>query len=124
MLSSSSRSGASAIAASSRCCSASLTRGLRTQSAPLARKSAAGASLLRSQQQQLLPQARLFSRSALALDKVQVPQMAESITEGTLKQWIKKAGDYVKEGEEIATIETDKVSGTLRRGLASGPPRR
>lgn len=35
--------------------------------------------------------------------------MAESITEGTLKQWIKNKGDFVKEGEEIATIETDKV---------------
>jgi 2-oxoglutarate dehydrogenase E2 component (dihydrolipoamide succinyltransferase) len=35
--------------------------------------------------------------------------MAESITEGTLKQWIKKKGDYVEADEEVATIETDKV---------------
>jgi hypothetical protein len=35
---------------------------------------------------------------------------AESITEGTLKQWSKAVGDYVKQDEEIATIETDKVS--------------
>lgn len=35
--------------------------------------------------------------------------MAESITEGTLKQWQKKVGDYVEQDEEIATIETDKV---------------
>lgn len=35
--------------------------------------------------------------------------MAESITEGTLKQWSKKIGDYVEQDEEIATIETDKV---------------
>jgi len=35
--------------------------------------------------------------------------MAESITEGTLKQWSKKVGDYVEQDEEIATIETDKV---------------
>lgn len=40
---------------------------------------------------------------------VQVPQMAESISEGTLKQWNKQIGDYVKQDEEIATIETDKV---------------
>jgi len=40
---------------------------------------------------------------------VKVPQMAESITEGTLKQWSKQVGDYVEQDEEIATIETDKV---------------
>jgi hypothetical protein len=36
--------------------------------------------------------------------------MAESITEGTLKQWNKAVGDFVEQDEEIATIETDKVS--------------
>lgn len=40
---------------------------------------------------------------------VKVPQMAESISEGTLKQWNKQVGDYVEQDEEIATIETDKV---------------
>jgi 2-oxoglutarate dehydrogenase E2 component (dihydrolipoamide succinyltransferase) len=41
---------------------------------------------------------------------VKVPEMAESISEGTLKQWSKKVGDYVEQDDEIATIETDKVS--------------
>ena len=40
---------------------------------------------------------------------VQVPDMAESITEGTLKQFSKSTGDYVEQDEEIATIETDKI---------------
>lgn len=40
---------------------------------------------------------------------VKVPQMAESISEGTLKQWSKQIGDFVEQDEEIATIETDKV---------------
>lgn len=35
--------------------------------------------------------------------------MAESITEGTLKQWLKQKGDFVEADEEIATIETDKI---------------
>ncbi|KAH8553685.1 dihydrolipoyllysine-residue succinyltransferase E2 component [Umbelopsis sp. PMI_123] len=35
--------------------------------------------------------------------------MAESISEGTLKQWVKNVGDFVKQDEEVATIETDKV---------------
>jgi len=36
--------------------------------------------------------------------------MAESITEGTLKQWTKQVGDHVEQDEEVATVETDKVS--------------
>ena len=40
---------------------------------------------------------------------VKVPEMAESITEGTLKEFMKQAGEYVKQDEEIASIETDKV---------------
>lgn len=39
--------------------------------------------------------------------------MAESITEGTLKQWNKKVGDFVQADEEVATIETDKVSSSF-----------
>ncbi|KAL3900818.1 MAG: hypothetical protein SGCHY_001070 [Lobulomycetales sp.] len=35
--------------------------------------------------------------------------MADSITEGTLAQWHKSVGDYVKRDELIATVETDKV---------------
>lgn len=35
--------------------------------------------------------------------------MAESISEGTLKQWNKKKGDFVQADEEVAVIETDKV---------------
>lgn len=34
---------------------------------------------------------------------------SESISEGTLKTWLKKPGDWVKADEEIASIETDKV---------------
>ena len=38
--------------------------------------------------------------------------MAESISEGTLKTWLKQPGDTVEADEEIATIETDKVRAT------------
>lgn len=40
---------------------------------------------------------------------IKVPQMAESINEGTLKSWSKQVGDAVAADEEVATIETDKV---------------
>lgn len=36
--------------------------------------------------------------------------MAESISEGTLRSWSKQVGDSVEADEEVATIETDKVS--------------
>lgn len=52
----------------------------------------------------LMNQVRTYADSI-----VKVPQMAESITEGTLKQWNKQVGDYVEQDEEIATIETDKI---------------
>ncbi|KAI6029586.1 hypothetical protein BKA83DRAFT_4220720 [Pisolithus microcarpus] len=44
---------------------------------------------------------------------VKVPQMAESISEGTLKSWSKKVGDAVEADEEVATIETDKIDVTV-----------
>ncbi|RSM09207.1 hypothetical protein CDV31_007779 [Fusarium ambrosium] len=58
---------------------------------------------------------------------VKVPQMAESISEGTLKQFSKSIGDYVEQDEEIATIETDKIdvavnapeAGTIKEFLAA-----
>ncbi|KAL6721107.1 2-oxoglutarate dehydrogenase complex E2 component [Lecanora helva] len=53
--------------------------------------------------------------------------MAESISEGTLKQWSKQIGDFVEQDEEIATIETDKIDvavnapepGTIKEFLAN-----
>jgi 2-oxoglutarate dehydrogenase E2 component (dihydrolipoamide succinyltransferase) len=41
---------------------------------------------------------------------VKVPALGESITEGTLAQWLKKAGDTVAADEPIASLETDKVT--------------
>jgi 2-oxoglutarate dehydrogenase E2 component (dihydrolipoamide succinyltransferase) len=41
---------------------------------------------------------------------VQVPVLGESITEGTLAQWLKKPGETVAADEPIASLETDKVS--------------
>ncbi|GME75774.1 unnamed protein product [Ambrosiozyma monospora] len=40
---------------------------------------------------------------------VKVPDMAESITEGTLASFAKEVGEYVEQDELIATIETDKI---------------
>ncbi|MGM9926846.1 MAG: 2-oxoglutarate dehydrogenase complex dihydrolipoyllysine-residue succinyltransferase [Bacillus sp. (in: firmicutes)] len=39
-----------------------------------------------------------------------VPELAESITEGTIAQWLKKPGDTIAKGDYIAELETDKVN--------------
>ncbi|MCK1998822.1 2-oxoglutarate dehydrogenase complex dihydrolipoyllysine-residue succinyltransferase [Psychrobacillus psychrodurans] len=39
-----------------------------------------------------------------------VPELAESITEGTIAQWLKQPGDTVEKGEFIVELETDKVN--------------
>jgi len=41
---------------------------------------------------------------------VKVPALGESITEGTLAQWLKQPGEAVAADEPIASLETDKVS--------------
>jgi 2-oxoglutarate dehydrogenase E2 component (dihydrolipoamide succinyltransferase) len=38
-----------------------------------------------------------------------VPKFPESVSEGTLSRWHKKAGAAVKAGEKIADVETDKI---------------
>ncbi|POM73019.1 Dihydrolipoamide succinyltransferase [Phytophthora palmivora] len=45
---------------------------------------------------------------------VPVPSMGDSISEGTVVEWIKKTGDYVAEDEVVVVLETDKVSVDVR----------
>ena len=42
-----------------------------------------------------------------------MPQMGESIAEGTLSRWLKKVGDSVKRDEPIFEISTDKVDAEI-----------
>lgn len=42
--------------------------------------------------------------------EIRVPELAESITEGTIATWLKKVGDQVEKGENIVELETDKVN--------------
>ena len=41
--------------------------------------------------------------------EVTMPQLSDTMTEGTVVKWHKKEGDKVKAGEEIADVETDKA---------------
>ncbi len=42
--------------------------------------------------------------------EITMPQLSDTMTEGTLVKWRKKEGDKVKSGEVIAEIETDKAT--------------
>lgn len=69
--------------------------------------------------------ANILNFKRFASQTVKVPEMAESITEGTLSEYLKEVGDFVNQDETIATIETDKidvevnapVSGTITERL-------
>src|SRR5215216_2257366 len=47
-----------------------------------------------------------------------MPQMGESIAEGTLSRWMKKVGDAVKRDEPIFEISTDKVDAEIPAPVA------
>jgi pyruvate/2-oxoglutarate dehydrogenase complex dihydrolipoamide acyltransferase (E2) component len=57
--------------------------------------------------------------------EVNLPQFGMGMTEGTIEQWLKRVGDAVTEGEEIAEVEAEKTtvvvvapeSGTLSKIL-------
>ena len=44
---------------------------------------------------------------------VVMPQMGESIAEGTIVRWIKKVGDAVDRDEPLFEISTDKVDAEI-----------
>jgi pyruvate dehydrogenase E2 component (dihydrolipoamide acetyltransferase) len=47
-----------------------------------------------------------------------MPQMGESITEGTITKWLKKVGDTVQRDEPIFEISTDKVDAEIPSPVA------
>jgi pyruvate dehydrogenase E2 component (dihydrolipoamide acetyltransferase) len=49
----------------------------------------------------------------LARIDVVMPQMGESIAEGTMSRWLKKVGDTVKRDEPLFEISTDKVDAEI-----------
>src|SRR3954463_9018452 len=41
--------------------------------------------------------------------EIQMPQMGESVTEGTVLEWHKQEGEFVSEGETVVEVSTDKI---------------
>ncbi|WP_010093809.1 2-oxoglutarate dehydrogenase complex dihydrolipoyllysine-residue succinyltransferase [Ornithinibacillus scapharcae] len=44
------------------------------------------------------------------MKEIKIPELAESITEGTIAQWLVKVGDKVEKGDPVVELETDKVN--------------
>ena len=44
-----------------------------------------------------------------SLVKVTLPEMGESVTEGSIVEWRKKVGQWVDEGDTLVDVTTDKV---------------
>ena len=42
--------------------------------------------------------------------EIRVPVLGESVSEATIGQWLKKAGEAVAQDEPLVELETDKVS--------------
>ena len=45
--------------------------------------------------------------------EVVMPQMGESITEGTISKWLKQVGDKIERDEPLLEISTDKVDAEI-----------
>lgn len=46
----------------------------------------------------------------MGVAQIKMPQLGESVTEGTVDKWLKKEGDHVKRDEPLVEVVTDKVN--------------
>ncbi|WP_164669649.1 2-oxoglutarate dehydrogenase complex dihydrolipoyllysine-residue succinyltransferase [Virgibacillus doumboii] len=44
------------------------------------------------------------------MNEIKIPELAESITEGTIAEWLVKKGDKIEKGDPVVELETDKVN--------------
>jgi multifunctional 2-oxoglutarate metabolism enzyme len=55
------------------------------------------------------PRTEYLRNVADAVVKVTLPEMGESVTEGSIVEWRKRVGDQVNEGDTLVDVTTDKV---------------
>ncbi len=53
-----------------------------------------------------------YTRS-VGLAQIKMPQLGESVTEGTVDKWLKHEGDFVKRDEPLVEVVTDKVNAEI-----------
>ena len=47
---------------------------------------------------------------AMTMTTIDLPQVGESVTEGTIQKWLKKPGDKISKYDPLVEVETDKVT--------------
>src|SRR6266516_6666767 len=50
---------------------------------------------------------------AMGVSQIKMPQLGESVTEGTVDKWLKHEGDFVKRDEPLVEVVTDKVNAEI-----------
>ena len=66
-----------------------------------------------NEQRQRVEEAERRRRMNLVTTEVVMPQMGESIAEGTITKWLKQVGDRVERDEPLFEISTDKVDAEI-----------
>ncbi|MDC3415465.1 dihydrolipoamide acetyltransferase family protein [Aquibacillus salsiterrae] len=54
----------------------------------------------------------------MAIEKITMPKLGESVTEGTVSNWLVKTGDFVNKYDPIAEVMTDKVNAEVPSSYA------
>lgn len=49
----------------------------------------------------------------MALEQIKMPQLGESVTEGTIEKWLVAPGDHVNKYDPLAEVNTDKVTAEI-----------
>ena len=49
----------------------------------------------------------------MAVSQIKMPQLGESVTEGTIDKWLKHEGDFVKRDEPLVEVVNDKVNAEI-----------
>ncbi len=49
----------------------------------------------------------------MAIENITMPQLGESVTEGTIESWLVKPGDFVNKYDPLAEVMTDKVNAEI-----------
>src|SRR5712664_4888054 len=55
----------------------------------------------------------LSGGAGMGLAQIKMPQLGESVTEGTVDKWLKREGDMVKRDEPLVEVVTDKVNAEI-----------
>ena len=58
------------------------------------------------------------AKTAAHATDIVMPQMGESIVEGTITKWLRKVGDHVEKDEPLFEISTDKVDAEIPSPIA------